>query len=275
MRRVLVTLAAGPELLARGAALLVHTLKIETPLVDAGEPLPGPDASEPFTIPFFRDAIHYGVAMEGRIARGRFGSGRVAAWMRMRVPLVPGATPSPMQPHLRIFDARPRPPVGSLDPFALAGLALDPDALALPAEQAFLAALLQGIGTLVLVTHAPNQYAKIQRLARAQRRPVHEVEEELLGVSHAEIGAYLLGLWGLPYPVIEAVAHHHHPSRVPDQSSLGPITAVHIASYLASAAATGAAEQLDEEHLRALGVAERLPEWRALAAEETAALPAT
>lgn len=105
VRRVLVTLAAGQELLARGAALLVHTLKIETPLVDAGEPLPGPDTAEPFTIPFFRDAVHYGAAMEGRIARGRFGSGRVAAWMRMRVPLVPGETPSSMQRVLAAADS--------------------------------------------------------------------------------------------------------------------------------------------------------------------------
>ena len=34
-----------------------------------------------------------------------------------------------------------------------------------------------------------------------------------MGASHAEVGAYLLGLWGLPYPVIEAVAHHHAPER--------------------------------------------------------------
>ncbi|MGH8188370.1 MAG: response regulator, partial [Steroidobacteraceae bacterium] len=32
--------------------------------------------------------------------------------------------------------------------------------------------------------------------------------------SHAEVGAYLLGLWGLPYTVIEAVAFQHWPQRV-------------------------------------------------------------
>ena len=32
--------------------------------------------------------------------------------------------------------------------------------------------------------------------------------------SHAEIGAYLLAIWGLPYAVVEAVAHHHRPTRV-------------------------------------------------------------
>src|SRR5213082_1784367 len=43
---------------------------------------------------------------------------------------------------------------------------------------------------------------------------MHEAETQIFGVSHAEVGAYLLGIWGLPYPVIEAVAHHHAPQRV-------------------------------------------------------------
>src|SRR4029077_18261297 len=33
--------------------------------------------------------------------------------------------------------------------------------------------------------------------------------------THAEIGAYLLGLWGLPYAIVEAVALHHTPDAVP------------------------------------------------------------
>jgi hypothetical protein len=50
------------------------------------------------------------------------------------------ATADPLQPFIRLFDARPRPPASDLDPLALAGLALDPDVLALPAEQAYVAA---------------------------------------------------------------------------------------------------------------------------------------
>jgi predicted phage baseplate assembly protein len=47
------------------------------------------------------------------------------------------ATADAVQPFIRLFDARPRPPAATLDPLALAGLALDPDVEALPAEQAF------------------------------------------------------------------------------------------------------------------------------------------
>jgi hypothetical protein len=36
----------------------------------------------------------------------------------------------------------------------------------------------------------------------------------MTGATHAEIGAYLLGLWGLPYSIVEAVALHHTPMTV-------------------------------------------------------------
>ena len=36
----------------------------------------------------------------------------------------------------------------------------------------------------------------------------------MLGLTHAEVGAYLLGLWGLPDPIVEAVALHHTPASV-------------------------------------------------------------
>ena len=40
------------------------------------------------------------------------------------------------------------------------------------------------------------------------------MEQEYFGVSHAEVGGYLLGLWGLPYSLVEAVANHHRPERI-------------------------------------------------------------
>ena len=33
---------------------------------------------------------------------------------------------------------------------------------------------------------------------------MHEAERQVIGASHAQIGAYLLGIWRLPYPVVEA-----------------------------------------------------------------------
>ena len=56
-------------------------------------------------------------------------------------------------------------------------------------------------------------------------------EREIFGVTHAEVGAYLLGLWGIPFPIVEAVAFHHRPNEVaPESRPL--VAAIHMASGL-------------------------------------------
>jgi hypothetical protein len=75
-----------------------------TPIAD-GATLPPPEASAPFQFPFFREPDGYHTAMESRLARGEFGSGRAAVWMRQRVPLVPDAAPSPLERVLIAADS--------------------------------------------------------------------------------------------------------------------------------------------------------------------------
>jgi HD-like signal output (HDOD) protein len=80
-------------------------------------------------------------------------------------------------------------------------------------DDAILAALLHDIGYWVLIQECPGELDQAIELAISEGIPMHAAEARVMGASHAEVGAYLLGLWGLPYPVIEAVAHHHVPSR--------------------------------------------------------------
>jgi putative nucleotidyltransferase with HDIG domain len=143
------------------------------------------------------------------------------------------------------------------------------------AEQAFLAGMLHDVGKLVMATRLDESLRKVLAAGAGLRRPFHAVEEQLLGVSHAELGAYLLGLWGMPYPVIEAVAHHHHPARVQEQTGFGVLAATHVADCLAREQEGCGAEtiELDEHYLSALGAAARLPEWRTIAAEEAGCEP--
>ena len=75
-----------------------------TPLTDEAT-LPPPEASRPFQFPFFREADGYHTAMETRLAGGEWGSGRAAAWMRQRVPLLPETTPSPLERVLVAADS--------------------------------------------------------------------------------------------------------------------------------------------------------------------------
>jgi HD-like signal output (HDOD) protein/CheY-like chemotaxis protein len=134
-----------------------------------------------------------------------------------------------------------------------------------------LAALLHDSGKLVLATRMPAHFARALALAVEQGRPIYEVEQDIMGVTHAEIGAYLLGLWGLPWPVVEAVAHHHVPARVPEQG-LDALAAVYIANILAlecapppPAGASLVQPAFDALYIDSLGVADQLPDWRILA----------
>ncbi|MBI5508985.1 MAG: HDOD domain-containing protein [Deltaproteobacteria bacterium] len=136
-------------------------------------------------------------------------------------------------------------------------------------EDAFVAGLLHDLGKLVLAMELPAAVEKVHAEMRSAGCSMHCAEERVLGVTHAEVGGYLLGIWGLPYPIIEAVANHHAPSRV-DTKELGILAAVHLADGLANevqGAPAGPAPQsvLDQTFLTRLGVVEQVDGWRELA----------
>jgi len=99
------------------------------------------------------------------------------------------------------------------------------------ADDSMLAALLHDIGYWVLMQECPEELAEALALAQKDGITLHEAETRTIGSSHAEIGAYLLGLWGLPHSVLEAVAYHHDPRRVP-QTEFDVLSAVAIAHSL-------------------------------------------
>ncbi|HME32401.1 MAG TPA: HDOD domain-containing protein, partial [Terriglobales bacterium] len=96
-------------------------------------------------------------------------------------------------------------------------------------------------------------------------------EEELLGISHAEVGAYLLGLWGFPSLAVEAIAHHHRPTRIP-HSGFDSSVAVYVADVLdhelEAHPEDSTGSKLDETArtcLETLGILPRFAEFRELA----------
>jgi HD-like signal output (HDOD) protein/CheY-like chemotaxis protein len=133
------------------------------------------------------------------------------------------------------------------------------------AEDAWAAGLLHDVGKLVLASELPDHLTSAMALAAKTGQTPWQAEQKIYGVSHAEVGAYLLGLWGLPYPIVEAVAYHHMPERV-QQPSLDVLTAVHVANVLAHECGPGgeaAAEAaLNSDYVAGLGLAHRLPCWR-------------
>lgn len=76
-------------------------------------------------------------------------------------------------------------------------------------DDAFTAGLVHDVGKLLLLSRLPELAAEIEREATDSYRLEHEVELEKLGAHHGTLGACLLGMWGLPSTVIEAVNGHH------------------------------------------------------------------
>jgi putative nucleotidyltransferase with HDIG domain len=98
-------------------------------------------------------------------------------------------------------------------------------------EEATMAGMTHDIGKLVVIRSKPDLWAQAARHAQDNRLPMHAAEREVLGTTHAEIGAYLLHRWGIADNIVEAVAYHHHPS-----ASIGrernSLFAVHAANAL-------------------------------------------
>ena len=135
-------------------------------------------------------------------------------------------------------------------------------------DESFTAAFLHDIGKLVLAQNLPNEYAQVLELADKENVMDWQAEAEVLGASHAEIGAYLLSLWGLPASMIQAIAWHHNPA-VANEGGFGVTTAVYIANAFAHAGGEDRESQLageiDEQYLASLNLAGRLPAWRSAA----------
>lgn len=99
------------------------------------------------------------------------------------------------------------------------------------AHEAFVAGMMHDIGLLALIGCGPNHYLSLQREIEKSGRCIEECEQEILGTTHANIGAYLLGLWGLPFSLVESVARSHDADRVID-TTITPVHAVFIAERI-------------------------------------------
>jgi HD-like signal output (HDOD) protein len=116
----------------------------------------------------------------------------------------------------------------------------------------------------MLAHYYPGQYALVLNQVR-ESIPVREAEQCVFGTSHAEVGAYLLWLWGLPDSVTEIVAHHHQPSRASEQA-VQSVAAIHIADAIIH----GTDADFDMDCLTQLQLTDRLQEWKELYQRQSA-----
>jgi putative nucleotidyltransferase with HDIG domain len=147
-----------------------------------------------------------------------------------------------------------------------------------PSGLAELTAMLHDTGKLVLATRLPDQYQLCCALRAKRDCPLHEAEQEVFGTTHAEVGAYLLNLWGFPAAAVEAILLHHRPTS-PISGEFDLRAVIYVSNLLAhdcQDAETDATRQetvaggmvllpkgTDTGYLTALGVVDRFPVWRA------------
>jgi putative nucleotidyltransferase with HDIG domain len=139
-------------------------------------------------------------------------------------------------------------------------------------EDAFMGGLLHDVGQVILATSLSESYQRVMILVGDRICPLWKAELEVFGTTHAEVGAYLMGLWGLPDPIVEAIAFHHSPRKRLAQS-FGPLTAVHVGDALAhSKCPTGtedAENLLDLDYLADLDLTDRLAAWETVCRKHT------
>jgi HD-like signal output (HDOD) protein len=132
------------------------------------------------------------------------------------------------------------------------------------AEESFTAGLLHDIGKIVLLAELPNEYQRVLQSLDVNDQSFVELEHNLVGCSHDQIGAYLMSVWGLPVPIVHAVEFHQHPSAAGEETPW-PLAAVHCADAIASSLdqfPLNRDVELDAPYLETLNLLEKLTLWR-------------
>jgi HD-like signal output (HDOD) protein len=131
-------------------------------------------------------------------------------------------------------------------------------------DDAFAAGMLHDVGRIVLAVNFPETYRNLVEQAESGGGTLLELERATLGVTHAEVGAYLMGTWGLGSTIVEAIAFHHTPMECVHRQ-FAPLTAVHVACMLQKeVTAIGDKDprgKLDHKYLAASGFLDRLDTW--------------
>ncbi len=134
------------------------------------------------------------------------------------------------------------------------------------ADLVYSSALLHEVGLLIMAYTMPEEYENTWQEFISSDDSLVCVQKKMLGFSYADVGAYLLSLWDLPFSIIEIVATHHQPSMLGD-TEFGPSGAVHIASLLTKDDQEQKAS-IDMKYIKALGLEDKLAEWSLILKED-------
>ncbi len=134
---------------------------------------------------------------------------------------------------------------------------------------AFITGLLHDLGKIIFAVNLPETYKTVFKLSQDGDMPFMDAEFQLMGATHAQVGAYLLGLWGLPDVIVEGVAFHHSPDNCQDKT-FSPLVAVHVANIFENNTRVSSNEMarvFDAAPMMQSRFHEKIPIWKPIADE--------
>lgn len=133
-------------------------------------------------------------------------------------------------------------------------------------DEACTAGLLHDIGKLILM-QVPEYYNNIEKLVYKKGCSYTEAEYEIFQTTHAEVGAYLLGQWGIPDSIIEVSAYHNHVSNFKG-TKVSSLTIVHVANGLLTKKSISnqiTYPKIDMDYLESLNLIDKFNDWESIA----------
>lgn len=96
--------------------------------------------------------------------------------------------------------------------------------------EAFTAGLLHDLGLPIINKCFNKEYVQILETQQSGEASFETAESELLGMTHGEVGKFLIDKWNLPLDISDVVHHHHKPSLAENNKQL--VALVHFADYI-------------------------------------------
>ena len=122
---------------------------------------------------------------------------------------------------------------------------------------AFLAGMLHDLGKVVLDRCFSDYYRPVLKKARVEGTPLANVEQDVLGLNHADVGGQLAMEWKFGDHLLDCIRHHHSPSKAQCDKRL--VCLVHLADVICRQLKFGSdtdtvVPEVDEQALRQLSL---------------------
>lgn len=129
------------------------------------------------------------------------------------------------------------------------------------AEIACTAGVVHDLGKVLMAANLPDHYAQAVKMAKEEKIPLVNAEQKVFGTNHAEVAASLMGLWAIPFKILNSVAFHHNPAAGKKRPPTATM-ALYIANGLENAKSKNQLGQtLNENIIEDWGLVDKFTEW--------------